>query len=170
MSDFDKYYSSHESGFPVDIRKLIADDGVELREFSDLPEGIAGQIQRISDSGRFAISTSKDDSKEWRTYIMAHELGHYALHKSLIGNGLDDNRAFFSTDVGNYSNKKIGKVQEKEAHIFACAVLMPEEKIEQLFDEKDDPTNEEVVEFFGVPAGVLAWWINVLFEDDDESA
>ena len=60
---------------------------------------------------------------------MAHELGHYYLHRSLIGDGLDDNVKYRSTSSGTFYNKAVDLQHEKQANSFAAAVLMPEDPI-----------------------------------------
>ena len=52
-------------------------------------------------------------------------LGHYIYHRSLIGDGVDDDRAYRSTIVGKYHNTRIGPREETEANRFAADVLMP---------------------------------------------
>lgn len=62
---------------------------------------------------------------------MAHELGHYLLHAHLIGEGVDDNRAYRSVPAGQFHNRSIGSEQETEANRFAATLLMPSEVVQR---------------------------------------
>ena len=54
------------------------------------------------------------------------------LHRHLIGDGLDDDRAYRSTSKGKYHNTAIGPRKETEANRFASTILMPKNLIEEL--------------------------------------
>jgi len=124
----------------------------------------------VSDAGnKFKISVSKDLDDLWKNFVMAHELGHYVLHESLIGDGLDDNAAFFSNPKGEYNNQNIGVKQEVEAHTFAAKILMPEKEISRFFDSflKDKSKEKQPELHFGVPSRVISWWLKVLREKSE---
>ncbi len=174
MADLKPFFDSHkESGFPVNIRGLIESCGLGLNDSAELHNDIAGQIERLesnleNSNVEFKISTSITLTPEWKNFVMAHELGHYVLHESLIGAGLDDNVAFFSNPEGNYNNQNIGPKQEFEAHVFAAKVLMPELEVDRFFQHylASENIDEEIQPnvHFGVPESVIAWWLGVLKE------
>ncbi|WP_408636412.1 ImmA/IrrE family metallo-endopeptidase [Paracoccus onchidii] len=51
------------------------------------------------------------------------------LHRHLVGDGIDDDRAYRSTEVGKYHNTLIGPKEETEANKFAANLLMPRDAI-----------------------------------------
>lgn len=108
----------------VDIESLIISLGIDLDMDAVLPEGVSGQIEKLDD-GRYKISADHNESLNRRRFTVAHELGHYIYHRSLIGSGVDDNKAYRSTDKGNFYNKSIGQKEETEANQFAASILMP---------------------------------------------
>jgi Zn-dependent peptidase ImmA (M78 family) len=111
--------------------------GLTLDKNADLDEQIAGQIQRLED-GTYKISVNKNDHSFRKRFTMAHELGHFIYHKGLIGSGIDDDRLYRSTSVGNFYNDSIKQQHEVEANKFAAAILMPKPKIQQDYDNHKD--------------------------------
>lgn len=119
---------------PVNVEGLIESFGVELTRKADLNPDIAGQIECV-EPGRFRISANAADHYYRRRFTMAHELGHFLLHRDLIGVGVDDNRAYRSTDKGAYHNKAITTPHEIEANQFAANLLMPQKLVRELWNE-----------------------------------
>lgn len=52
-------------------------------------------LERVGDT--FLITVAANDPLTRQRFTLAHELGHYMLHRTLIGDGLDDDRAYRST-------------------------------------------------------------------------
>lgn len=129
---------SENQGPPVNIEAIIRSLGIELDKKADLDAEISGQIE-LTENGSYKISTNKSDNYFRKRFTMAHELGHYLLHAHLIGNGVDDNRAYRSVAAGQFHNRSIGPAQETEANRFAATLLMPSGLVRQAFNEcKDD--------------------------------
>lgn len=109
---------------PVPIAAIIRSLGLEVEAASELPIGISGQIEKSN--GSFRLSASKEEHNYRRRFTLAHELGHYVLHRNLIGEGLDDNTKYRSTQVGKYYNTHIDYYHERQANAFAASILLPE--------------------------------------------
>jgi len=168
LVDLEHFLNLHARGFPVDVEGKIKEIGLELEIADDLHENIAGQIERTEDAFKISVSSKLDN--KWRRYVMAHELGHYVLHESRIGDGVDDNIAFFSRPGGNFNNPNIQEKQEFEAHVFAALMLAPAKALNDYLDSyREDNSIKTPDEHFMVPAGVLEWWINNLNQVSDES-
>lgn len=120
----------YSSNAPVDVEGLIRALGIELIDSSDLADGIAGQIIKNPD-GKFEIHIRSSDHEFRKRFTMAHELGHYLLHRNLIGNGVTDNKAYRAIDTGKYANKSITRQHETEANKFAASLLMPLKRVSQ---------------------------------------
>lgn len=115
---------------PVDVDGLAAAIGVPVHR-AFLEEEISGMIERTK-SGGYQIIVNALHPRTRQRFTVAHELGHYMLHRKLIGDGVDDNRAYRSTDAGKYHNTDIGPDEETQANRFAANVLMPYDLIEEL--------------------------------------
>lgn len=108
----------------VKIEALIRDIGLLLDKEANLESGILGQIERLDD-GRYKISIKKDDHYFRQRFTMAHELGHYILHRDLIGGIITDDQMYRNTS----SSVKIDLDKERQANRFAANILIPKELI-----------------------------------------
>ena len=107
---------------PVQVNDLPLKLGIDLK-FAFLGLDISGMLERIDQSYRITINASDPHTR--KRFTLAHELGHYMLHRHLIGEGLIDDRAYRSTDAGKYHNTLIGPSEETKANRFAANLLMP---------------------------------------------
>jgi hypothetical protein len=119
-----------QSAAPVDLRLLASEYGIRIHN-AWLDAGVSGELVPLED-GRFQINVSEDDNPRRQRFTVAHELGHYFLHRHLIGTGIGDDKAYRSTGVGRYHNTAIGPREETEANQFASNLLMPDHLIEML--------------------------------------
>jgi Zn-dependent peptidase ImmA (M78 family) len=115
---------------PVNVEAAAQSLGVEVRQ-AYLDQNISGQIEKLPD-GRYRITVNAADVLTRQRFTIAHELGHFVFHRPLIGNGVDDDRAYRSTSAGQYFNTRIGPKQETEANRFAANLLMPKHLIDHL--------------------------------------
>lgn len=118
---------------PVDVEGLAMDLCVQVN-FTRLGPDISGELVRTKDGG-YEVNVNSDHPETRQRFTLAHELGHYLLHRSLIGDGVDDDRAYRSTQAGRYHNTRIGPRQETQANKFAADLLMPFHLIEELRSE-----------------------------------
>lgn len=114
-------------GPPVNIEAIIRGLGVELDKRAYLSTDISGELKKSGESYR--ISVNGLDSYFRQRFTMAHELGHYLLHRDRIGDGIVDDRAYRSTDPSKYKSTLIGQAEEAEANRFAARILMPADKV-----------------------------------------
>ena len=129
----EKAYELHAKSSPVNIEQMIRDSGLQLEKSAELQEGIAGELRKNQDD-TYTVSVNSQDHYYRRRFTMAHELGHYYLHRSLIGDGVDDSVKYRSTVGGNFYNTNIAQKHEREANFFAAFVLMPEELLKESVD------------------------------------
>src|SRR5690349_7343535 len=95
-----------QESIPINIEGLIRDLGLELIKAADLPLGVSGRITLLP-SGRYEISANRSEHYYRRRFTMAHELGHYVLHRDLIGRGIDDNTMYRSSPETPFYNTAI---------------------------------------------------------------
>ncbi len=135
-----RFMSTQVSG-PVDIEGLAKFLGLYLDMDAYLDPEISGQIE-LTSLGAYKISINKQDSGFRKRFTLAHEIGHYVLHRDLIGSGLDDNKAYRSTNAGNFSNTKIKPWHETEANRFAARTLMPSDLTLRTYKANRQDINE----------------------------
>lgn len=122
---------------PVNVEALIESFGIDLVRQAQLDPAISGEIACL-EPGQYRISANKLDHYFRRRFTMAHELGHFLYHRDLIGSGVDDDRAYRSTDRGTFFNKNITPAHEAQANRFAANLLMPAELVTEYFRENND--------------------------------
>lgn len=121
---------------PVDVFAIVRALEIDIDFFNPRTANLAqlsGYIESIS-SG-YSIGINAADHPVRQRFTVAHELGHYIYHRPLIGEGVDDNRVYRSTEGGIYHNVNIGRIQETQANQFAANLLMPSHLINELKHE-----------------------------------
>jgi len=126
---------------PVNVELLAMSLGIDV-VYSNLDNETSGIIKKEKD-GRFKIIVNDNHPETRKRFTIAHELGHYFLHRHLIGNGISDNCAYRSSTAGMYANTDIGRHEETEANRFAATILMPYKAIKRLQEEEriNDPAS-----------------------------
>ncbi|PYE89963.1 ImmA/IrrE family metallo-endopeptidase [Phyllobacterium leguminum] len=109
---------------PVDVETLSHALGVPVH-YANLDNDTSGMIEKTGPN-EFRIIVNANHPETRQRFTIAHELGHYMLHRHLIGDGIDENRAYRSSVNGIYKNRNIGPAQETQANKFAVSVLMPD--------------------------------------------
>lgn len=119
------------SDYLVKIVELCKKHNISVFE-KYLPKEVSGLIViqknnfKDFDTGRLIV-VNLSDSAARRRFTIAHELGHYILHKG------DQEEIYAHRDAGQNSGK------EQEANIFASNILMPEKLVKDaLEDLKED--------------------------------
>lgn len=146
LSDQWEILNEARKSLPVPVTALPAMLGVKLRS-AFLAGGISGMLERSGETFLLTINATDPDTRQ--RFTLAHEIGHYMLHRHLVGDGLDDDRAYRSTEVGKYHNTLIGPKEEREANKFAANLLMPREAINRE-KAKDGATVSQMAMLFGV--------------------
>ncbi|WP_254695209.1 ImmA/IrrE family metallo-endopeptidase [Leisingera sp. NJS201] len=144
---------------PVNVGAILRALDVDVRKDAELGEDISGEIRR--DGERYIVSTSGDEHAFRQRFTLAHELGHFVLHKSLIGTGLDDSKMYRSTEAGDFYNTAIKLAHERQANSFAAKVLMPKpllkQKIEEMSEGDSKPHISELCDLFQVSYSAMKW-------------
>lgn len=115
------------SDYPVKIVELCEKHGISVFE-KYLPKEVSGLIVIQKDNykdfntGKLIV-VNLSDSAARRRFTIAHELGHYILHKG------DQEEIYAHRDAGQNGGK------EKEANIFASNILMPENLVKNALED-----------------------------------
>lgn len=115
-----KIIQDHQRCAPVDITALATSLGLTVYESYELSPGISGKICRDTSgesSSGYSISVNATEPYRRRRFTLAHECGHYLLHRAKIGNEL--------TDDALYRSEKLNTKEEFEANNKAADLLMP---------------------------------------------
>lgn len=143
----DKY----KDRLPVPIEDIICDMGVEL-DLIPLSDDISGWIEKKAD-GRYHIAVNRNHARTRQRFTMAHELAHFVYHRSLIGDGVGDTRAYRASG-STKPNAKVRPRHERQANSVAANILMPREAIERLQAAgKTDPA--ELAKLFDVSESAM---------------
>jgi Zn-dependent peptidase ImmA (M78 family) len=138
---------------PVPIESIVRSLGIKLIPY-DLGEDISGVL--VIEGAAATIGYNKNEHRVRNRFTIAHELGHYQLHK---GKDLfvDKPKMMFR----NTSNK-IYKQEEAEANEFAASILMPEDLLKQEMEILDLDCTEEasikvLAKKFDVSSVAMSW-------------
>lgn len=153
--------AKHQASHPVNIEGAIRDLGIALNRDALLPPDIAGHVRRLAD-GRFEIASTREDHYFRQRFTMAHELGHFVLHRSLIGEGIDDDIKYRSTAAGDFYNTAIDEVHEQQANSFAASFLMPERLLRRWVSENPDEPLKKTASAFQVSPSAMRWRLKTL--------
>lgn len=128
MTLYDEQMSTirrQQEAWPVETVATANALGLNVFRVSNWPDDISGMIRKDSDDGGdsgFVIYVNASHSKVRRRFTIAHEIGHFVLHKSLIGDGIVEDALMraqgFSSRI------------EYQANQFAADLLMPWHLIE----------------------------------------
>jgi Zn-dependent peptidase ImmA (M78 family) len=131
----------------IDILKSY---GIEVADydFGSESTAIMGAIKYPEpDKGveRPVILVNKDKPRTNKTFTLAHEFGHYMLHKK---EGVK-----FRLDTYDYSSDNEGIIEETEANYFAGSILMPRDEVIELVNTTS--RLDEIAKYFGVSRKAL---------------
>jgi Zn-dependent peptidase ImmA (M78 family) len=125
------------SGNKLNIEGLIALYAIEIRKES-LPQEISGKLWKQGE--QWIISVNSIHTAARQRYTLAHEFGHYCLHRN--EHSTFEDVAFFRKDANT-------STIEYEANLFASDLLMPEKFVRAAISE-DILTLKDLAERFGV--------------------
>ena len=132
-----------QNRIPVDVDGLARALNIDVN-YAFLQSGISGMIEK-KENEKYVISINAQDPRTRQRFTLAHEVGHFIYHKDKMGDGIDDDRAYRSTNIGKYHSTRIGIKEETQANRFAANLLMPWSAIKSLQGEGID-TAEKIAE------------------------
>lgn len=126
-------YSGHP---PVKLAAMAEELGLEVFR-SSLKPNISGLIEPsdTAPSG-FRIRINRHELAERQRFTLAHEIGHYMLHRDKIGGGIVDTVMYRSNLSSRY---------EVEANKFAADLVMPISFVNAKLKELGGVASEEAI-------------------------
>lgn len=110
------------NNLPIDVESIAQTRGLNIISYP-LESKISGIL--VISQGNATIGYNKTESRQRQRFTIAHELGHFELHKDLTQIFYDKSFKIMyrSGDKVQGESARI----EREANAFAAAILMPEE-------------------------------------------
>ena len=150
--------------FPVDVRalalgpasRLFPTEPIARVEQADIP-GVEGALLRLRGGKGWAIAYNGEGRSAGRVnFTIAHELGHYAMHRTLLPDGV----RCLEGDITGHA-VRLATI-EREANAFATGLLMPSEDLRRLIPPDAEPGRGQLlacVDRYGVSltARALRW-------------
>lgn len=138
----DLLFQEGVESYPVPVEKIALALGVNVMPYN-LGDEVSG-ILALND-GKGTIGYNLQHSKGRQRFTVAHELGHYIMHRNT------KKELFVDKDyiVKFRSNKKYSSTelkQEKEANAFAAALLMPKAFVLTELSKEQAMTENELIE------------------------
>lgn len=163
--DNEKLIREYRASPPVQVAALIENMGLGL-ERAALPKDISGHIKREPD-GSYVIRVNEGEHDYRQRFTMAHELGHYVLHRSILERtgGINDNTMYRADKSAPAYNADINEIHERQANSFAANLLMPDEAVRAKWMELSEQSNHpehwvtltDMHRFFQVSPSAMRW-------------
>lgn len=126
----------HGTKIPVHILTIAQSLGITVRD-EEFEEEVSG-ILIVQESGHVMGVNSKHPLYR-RRFTIAHEIGHFVLHREQSRVFIDGSRTFHR----NPESRKVNQTHEREANLFAAYLLMPEAELRKYLERKPlDPKDE----------------------------
>lgn len=152
-----------DDSFPRNIIVVCEKLGISVKETSDFPQNVSGLIYKEEKENsdtkeKYCILVNAKQSAGRKTFTIAHELGHYLMHKTKLdleneiisgAKGIDlESQAFIARQDITADSSREYRQLETEANKFAAEVLMPK----NIFLEKCMALDsiDDVAAYFGV--------------------
>jgi Zn-dependent peptidase ImmA (M78 family) len=133
---------------PIDIEALIKAHNIAIRR-QELEESISGML--VIKDGRVIIGVNENHHPNRQRFTLAHELGHFLLHRSVSSIFVDASTIFFRDSTSSDGSK----AQEIEANAFAGELLMPAKQIREAINNQPlDAFDEGAVRRLAVQFGI----------------
>lgn len=127
---------AHQAEIPVKVGSIATALGIEVK-IATLDIGISGEIFPIHPgSSSFKIRINKHEVRQRQRFTLAHEISHFLLHRTMIGDGISDNILFRS---------KLSNELEIQANRLAADILMPIDAVRAWQEDNPDFSKRDSV-------------------------
>lgn len=122
----------HIAQLPTNVVAIIRELRINYVEFSNIPNQ-SGYFARHN--GSFEIGVNASESPQRKRFTAAHELGHYMLHRDLLGEGQHFDRLYGAGAMSNPVNP-FTQQHEIQANRFAADILMPASYVQAIYNRR----------------------------------
>lgn len=142
-----------EYTLPIDVHAIARSHGITILTVS-LEDPVSGLL--VVKNGNATIGVNENHHLNRQRFSLAHELGHYLLHRDKSSVFLDEAPIFFRDEKSSDGSER----EEIEANAFAAALLMPEALLREIvrnkpLDAQDDVAVRRLATQFGVSTQAL---------------
>lgn len=132
---------------PVEPIKIAENYGISVH-FMDF-DGQKNNLSGFFSWRHKAIVVNEDDNPKRQNFTIAHELGHYVLHRELFENHPEEYQVLMRRPLGASEDPL-----EKEANSFAANLLVPKTMLRKYMNFA---SVEELSNLFNVSADVIGY-------------
>lgn len=138
---------------PIDVYEIAKNEGleIEVKDFGDKFNNISGYIKPEIRT----IFINSRDPENRRKFTIAHELGHWILHREKLESEPEKYAVLYRIPLGRPQEDPI----EQEANCFAANLLVPENMFR---DKRQGKTEEQLAQEFNVSRDVIGFRIKHL--------
>jgi Zn-dependent peptidase ImmA (M78 family) len=119
---------------PIDVKKVCKSLGVNVLSY-DLGTEVSGVLVLENDTATIGFNQQQSDPR--KRFTIAHELGHFILHRKTQNDVFVDRDFIILYRRGQEKYSDAELLQEQEANAFAAAILMPHALIEEELKAKN---------------------------------
>lgn len=105
---------------PIAVEDIAVREGAQI-DYQDLDDDVSGLLVRRDDQAIIVVNVRHHPNRQ--RFTIAHELGHYVLHKDSPAVFVDNFLVHFREDR---STRRRYDPREQEANVFAANLLLPE--------------------------------------------
>ncbi len=150
-----------ELRLPIDVKAIAKSLGLNVMEY-DLGDGVSGLL--AIQEGVGTIGVNPNEAPVRIRYTIAHEIGHFDLHRDKSALFVDKQLIYRSAQSGDTPERQ---QMEQEANVFASALLMPtnllRKEVEKAnLDLASDDAIQKLAEKFDVSTTAMAIRISSL--------
>lgn len=116
---------------PVDVEYLAEQLGLEV-QYEEFEGELSGVLFRNEEDGEYIIGVNETHPKTRRRFTIAHEIGHFLMHK---GKEIHVDRTF-KVNFRDATSSQAINIEEMEANAFAAALLMPRDLIFRIIQDE----------------------------------
>ncbi len=143
-----------EGSLPIDVLQIAQALDISISK-QDMEDSVSGIL--LIEGDHAVVGVNKDHHPNRQRFTIAHELGHYLLHRTSTSVFIDGSSVFFRDGTSSEGTR----LQEIEANAFAAELLMPEALLrehigEQPLDVFDDTALWRLADLFGVSVQALS--------------
>ena len=140
---------------PINVGRVARQLGVRV-ERADLGEDCSGVLVRNGDAAVIGVNYSHHPNRQ--RFTIAHELGHFVLHKG--GKYID--KGMSTLQFRDAESSTGTQLEEREANQFAAALLMPADWVRREFEKHpfdlgDDEALNTMCRLFGVSSQAMSF-------------
>lgn len=146
---------------PVPVFDIARKNGlkIDVTHFPVQYGHIRGFI--TNEQSAYVMYVNADDSQREQNFTIAHELGHWKLHKGELEKDLNKS-ILFRISIADLNKDEL----EKQANLFAANLLIPDDLY---FKYKDDLDQRGLADKFGVSEDVIGYRLQLLKDEQEES-